>query len=224
MGFELLMIFFDYTPVLARLALFVVSGAGLGLSSSHVFAAPVQGYVMVVQMTPAVCMLDNQKSKKRKCLEGYALNISGLLPETSEPECKTAASAALSPLQAKVVARVMPDEGARVQLWQAIGGCVPMNASQYFRTVINYAERLKIPTELTSPENRTMHVTNLRLQFLRLNPAMPVSAIKFNCASVNGTPILTEVKLCYKPNGQYKQCSTIVETNCPNSFTIKGSY
>ena len=224
MGFELLMIFFDYTPVLARLALFVVSGAGLGLSSSHIFAAPVQGYVMVVQMTPAVCMLDNQKSKKRKCLEGYALNISGLLPETSEPECKTAASAALSPLQAKVVARVMPDEGARVQLWQAIGGCVPMNASQYFRTVINYAERLKVPTELTSPENRTMHVTNLRLQFLRLNPAMPVSAIKFNCASVNGTPILTEVKLCYKPNGQYKQCSTIVETNCPNSFTIKGSY
>lgn len=224
MGFGLLMIFFDYTPVLARLALFVMSGAGLGLSSSHIFAAPVQGYVMVVQMTPAVCMLDNQKSKKRKCLEGYALNISGLLPETSEPECKTAASAALSPLQAKVVARVMPDEGARVQLWQAIGGCVPMNASQYFRTVINYAERLKVPTELTSPENRTMHVTNLRLQFLRLNPAMPVSAIKFNCASVNGTPILTEVKLCYKPNGQYKQCSTIVETNCPNSFTIKGSY
>lgn len=224
MGFGLLMIFFDYTPVLARLALFVMSGAGLGLSSSHIFAAPVQGYVMVVQMTPAVCMLDNQKSKKRKCLEGYALNISGLLPETSEPECKTAASAALSPLQAKVVARVMPDESARVQLWQAIGGCVPMNASQYFRTVINYAERLKVPTELTSPENRTMHVTNLRLQFLRLNPAMPVSAIKFNCASVNGTPILTEVKLCYKPNGQYKQCSTTVETNCPNSFTIKGSY
>jgi len=224
MGFGLLMIFFDYTPVLARLTLFVVSSAGLGLSSSYIFAAPVQGYVMVVQMTPAVCMLDNQKSKKRKCLEGYALNISGLLPETSEPECKTAASAALSPLQAKVVARVMPDEGARVQLWQAIGGCVPMNASQYFRTVINYAERLKVPTELTSPENRTMHVTNLRLQFLRLNPAMPVSAIKFNCASVNGTPILTEVKLCYKPNGQYKQCSTTVETNCPNSFTIKGSY
>ena len=218
------MIVFDYTPVLTRLALFIVSGVGLGLCSSHVFAAPVQGYVMVVQMTPAVCMLDNQKSKKRKCLEGYALNISGLLPETSESECKTAASAVLSPLQAKVVARVMPDENSRIQLWHAIGGCVPMNASQYFRTVINYAERLKVPTELTSPENRTMHLTNLRLQFLRLNPAMPAGAIKFNCAAVKGIPILTEVKLCYKPNGQYKQCSTAVETTCPNSFTIKGSY
>ena len=224
MGSNLLMIVFDYTPVLARLTLFVMSGAGLGLYSSQIFAAPVQGYVMVVQMTPAVCMLDTQKSKKRKCLEGYALNISGLLPETSETECKTAASAALSPLQAKVVARVIPDENARVQLWQAIGGCVPMNASQYFRTIINYAERLKIPSELTSPENRSMHMSNLRLQFLRLNPTLPVSAIRFNCAALNGTPTLTEVKLCYKPNGQYKQCSTTVETNCPNSFTIKGSY
>ncbi|WP_407306919.1 ribonuclease I [Acinetobacter sp.] len=218
------MIFFDYTPVLARVALFVVSGGGLVLGSSYVFAAPVQGYVMVVQMTPAVCMLDNQKSKKRKCLEGYALNISGLLPETSESDCRTAASAILSPLQAKVVARVMPDENARIQLWQAIGGCVPMNASQYFRTVINYAERLKIPSELTSPENRTLHMTNLRLQFLRLNPTLPVSAIKFNCAVVKGVTILTEVKICYKPNGQYKQCSAAVETNCPSSFTIKGSY
>ncbi|OAL77719.1 ribonuclease I [Acinetobacter sp. SFB] len=218
------MIFFDSTPVLARLALFVASGAGLGLCSSHSFAAPLLGYVMVVQMTPAVCMLDNQKSKKRKCLEGYSLNISGLLPETAESECKTSASAVLSPLQARVVARVMPDENARIQLWQTIGGCVPMNASQYFRTVINYAERLKVPAELTSPENRTMHISNLRLQFLRLNPSLPSSAIKFNCAAGNGTPILTEVKLCYKPNGQYKQCSAAVEMNCPSSFTIKGSY
>lgn len=218
------MIFFDQTSVLGKFALFALSGAGLGLLAPRVFAAPVQGYMMVVQMTPAVCMLDTQKSKKRKCLEGYSLNISGLFPETSETECRTASSAVLSPLQAKVVARVMPDENARVQLWQAIGGCVPMNASQYFRTVINYAERLKIPSELTSPENRTMHMTNLRLQFLRLNPALPIGALKFNCAAVKGTPILTEVKLCYKNNGQYKQCSAVVETNCPNSFTIKGSY
>ena len=30
-------------------------------------------------------------------------------------------------------------------------GCVPMNASQYFRTVINFVERLKVPADLTSP-------------------------------------------------------------------------
>ncbi|MFH7767629.1 ribonuclease I [Acinetobacter sp. BSP-28] len=218
------MIFFGQTSVLARWALLIVSGAGLGLFAPQIFAAPVQGYVMVVQMTPAVCMFDAQKSKQRKCLEGYSLNISGLYPETSESECKTASSATLSPLQAKVVARIMPDENARVQLWRAIGGCVPMNSSQYFRTIINYAERLKIPTELTSPETRAMHQTNLRLQFLRLNSSLPANAIRFSCATSQGNAILTEVKLCYKNNGQYKRCSVEVENTCPNLFTIKGSY
>lgn len=218
------MIFSGRTSVLLRWALFAVNSAGLGLFAPQTFAAPLQGYVMVVQMTPAVCMFDAQKSKQRKCLEGYSLNISGLYPETSETECRTTSSAALSPLQAKVVARVMPDENARMQLWRGIGGCVQMNSSQYFRTIINYAERLKIPKELTSPETRAMHQTNLRLQFLRLNPSLPANAIRFSCSTFQGNAILTEVKLCYKNNGQYKRCSAEVENTCPNLFTIKGSY
>lgn len=220
----LLMIFFEYMPALKKWAAFGLSGVGFILITPRIYAAPVQGYVMVIQMTPAVCMLDTHSSKKRKCLEGYALNISGLYPETSKTDCKTNSSAELSPLQAKVVARVMPDGNTRLQLWRSIGGCVPMNASQYFRTVINYAERLKIPSELTSPETRTIQLTEFRSQFLRLNPTLPSQALRFNCAAIQQNTILTEVKLCYKTNGQYKQCSVTVDTNCPASFTIKGSY
>lgn len=218
------MMFFAHPSILGRAALFLFSAALCGWFASAVSAAPVQGYVMAIQMTPAVCMLDAQSSKKRKCLEGYSLNISGLFPETMQVDCKTSSSAALSPLQAKVVARVMPDEAARVQLWRAIGGCVPMNASQYFRTVINYAEQLKIPAELTTPETKKMQIDTLRSQFLRLNTTLPSTAIKFNCSAFHGNSILTELKLCYKNNGQYKACPVTVENNCPNSFTIKGSY
>lgn len=221
---NLLMRLSEHTLTFQKLALCTFSTVGVGLTAPNVFAAPVQGYVMVIQMTPAVCMLDAQNSKKRKCLEGYSLNISGLYPEIAQTECKTSSSAELSPLQAKVVARVMPDGNARIQLWQTIGGCVPMNASQYFRTVINYAEQLKIPPELTSPETRVKRMTELRTQFLRLNPTLSNNAIKFNCANIQGNSTLTEVKLCYKNNGQYKQCPVAVETNCPASFLIKGSY
>ncbi len=85
-------------------------------------AAPqLQGYVMQVQLTPAVCALDSSKQKQRKCLEGYSLTISGLLPETTERNCTTNSSASLTPLQAKVVARVMPEENARIQLWRSVG-------------------------------------------------------------------------------------------------------
>lgn len=69
-----------------------------------------------------------------------------------------------------------------------------------------------------------MQIDTLRSQFLRLNATLPSTAIKFNCSAFHGNSILTELKLCYKTNGQYKACPVTVENNCPNSFTIKGSY
>ena len=127
-------------------------------------------------------------------------------------------------LQAKVVARVMPDENARVQLWQNVGGCVPMNASQYFRTVINFAERLKIPADLTSPNTIKVQKENLRQQFAKLNPSLPPNGIRFSCQASRFDSILTEIRVCYQKNGQYKQCASHIVTGCPNEFTIKGSY
>ncbi|WP_171497275.1 ribonuclease T2 family protein [Acinetobacter junii] len=187
--------------------------------------ADIAGYVMHVQMTPAVCSFDSSRQKQRKCLEGYSLTISSLLPEVPVGrDCQTKSSAKLSPLQAKVVARVMPDENARVQLWQNVGGCVPMNASQYFRTIINFAERLKIPADLTSPNTIEVQKENLRQQFTKLNPSLPPNGIRFTCQTSKFDSILTEIRVCYQKNGQYKQCSSHVVTGCPSEFTIKGSY
>ncbi|MBJ9905449.1 ribonuclease T2 family protein [Acinetobacter bereziniae] len=199
--------------------------AGFFLVNVPLHAAPqLQGYVMQVQLTPAVCALDSSKQKQRKCLEGYSLTISGLLPETTERNCTTNSSASLTPLQAKVVARVMPEENARIQLWRSVGGCVPMNASQYFRTVINLADRLKIPADLTSSENKNVQHNALKTQFVRLNPGMNNDSIRFTCQSSSSNPVLTEVQVCYRVNGQYKQCSNHIVSNCPNTFSIKGTY
>ncbi|RZG77996.1 ribonuclease T2 family protein [Acinetobacter sp. WCHAc060025] len=203
----------------------VLGCAGFFLFNVPLHAAPqIQGYVMQVQLTPAVCALDSTKQKQRKCLEGYSLTITGLLPETTERNCSTNSSASLSPLQAKVVARVMPEENARVQLWRTVGGCVPMNAAQYFRTVINLADKLKVPTELTSAENKNVQHHALKSQIVRLNPGMNSESIRFTCQSYASNPVLTEVQVCYRVNGQYKQCSNHIVSNCPNTFSIKGTY
>lgn len=185
----------------------------------------IAGYVMHVQMTPAACSFDSSRQKQRKCLEGYSLTIASLLPEVPlNRDCSTKTSAKLSPLQAKVVARVMPDENARVQLWQDVGGCMSMNASQYFRTIINFAERLKVPADLTSPNTIEVQKENLRQQFMKLNPSLPPAGIRFTCQSSKFDSILTEIRVCYQKNGQYKQCASHIVTGCPNEFTIKGSY
>lgn len=199
---------------------------GFLLFTVQSYAASVkpQGYVLQIQLTPAVCALDSSKQKQRKCLEGYSLTIAGLLPETTQKDCTTTSSATLSPLQSKVVARVIPDQNSRTQLWQSIGGCVPMSPSQYFRTMINLAEKLKIPADLSSSENKTVYYQNLKAQFTKLNPSLPANGISFSCQASKSNTILTEIEVCYKVNGQYKQCSSHVVSNCPTSFSIKGAY
>lgn len=205
------------------LALLLASGSYF--FASAVFAAPtVYGYVMNVQLVPAVCSLDPQKNKKRKCLEGYSLNVTGLFPETSQQNCRTSSSAKLQPIQAKVVARVMSDENIRNALWHEIGGCVPMSASQYFRTIIHYAEKLKIPEELTSQETQKMQSAALRSKILRLNAGLPAQGIQFGCQSSYAGSILTDLKICYQNNGKYKSCSNSVVSSCPSTFIIKGSF
>lgn len=203
-----------------------LSLASTALLSAYAYGggSDLRGYIMHVQMTPAVCEFDASSKKQRKCLEGYSLTISSLIPETEDQDCSTRSSATLSPLQAKVVARVMPDENARVQLWKTVGGCVPMNASQYFRTIINYAERLKIPLGLTSANDVEIRQNELRQQFIKLNPALPTSGIHFSCRNSRAESVLTEVQVCYAVNGRYKNCSSEVVTNCGSEMTIRGTY
>lgn len=183
-----------------------------------------RGTIMHIQMTPAVCSFDPARKKQRKCLEGYALTVGGLIPENGHVGCETNSSAALSPLQAKVVARVIPDELARVQLWRNVGGCMSMNATQYFRTIINYAQDLKIPAVLTDATSHNVTKASLVKQFLHLNPRLPADGIVLFCQSNRTTTLLTHISVCYKSNGEYKSCSPKIVSNCPNNFTIQGIY
>ncbi|WP_163121367.1 ribonuclease T2 family protein [Acinetobacter portensis] len=207
-----------------KLGMLILSMFGLSIVTPHLFANTPAGYVLEIQMTPAICLLDTSKVKKRKCLEGYTLNIQGLYPETSRRDCSTNSSATLTPLQAKVVARVMPDEAARRQLWGAVGGCTSMSASQYFRTIINYADHLKIPSVMTGQQTTEIHTLALQTMLTRLNKGLPVSSLRFQCAKNRNTSYLTELNICYATNGKYKSCSSNVVSNCPSTFTIKGSY
>ncbi|MFT4021720.1 MAG: ribonuclease I, partial [Acinetobacter sp.] len=156
--------------------------------------------------------------------EGYALTVGGLYPEMMHNGCQTGTLASLPPLQAKVVARVIPDEYARVQLWRSVGGCLNMSATQYFRTIINYAQALKIPSVLTDTSSHTIQKTSLLRQFLNLNPRLPADGMVLTCQSNRHTVLLTHVSVCYQSNGDYKSCGTRVVSNCPATFTIQGTY
>ncbi len=71
------MVLMSFQSVLTqKLLLLISSGIAMGFFATSAHATPTEfGYVKEVQMTPAVCLFDSQGSKKRKCLEGYSLNI-----------------------------------------------------------------------------------------------------------------------------------------------------
>lgn len=182
------------------------------------------GYILHVQVTPAICELDNNAKKQRKCLEGYAMTVASLVPEVVRNDCSTDSSAALSPLQSKVVARLVPDENYRIQLWKTIGGCVGMNASQYFRAMTTLAQNLKVPNVLTDATSHAISYQALQDQFVKLNSGLPANAIQFNCQKSGRRTLLTHASICYKSNGQFKACSPHLVANCPTNFLIQGTY
>ncbi|GAB3052710.1 hypothetical protein GCM10027155_19000 [Acinetobacter apis] len=186
---------------------------------------PPLGYILHIQMTPAVCALDATQQKQRKCLEGYSLTIGSLVPENMDSECATTTSPTLPPLQAKVVANVIPDEPYRTQLWRTVGGCMQMNASQYFRTIINYAQNLKIPAVLTDSTSHSISKQSLENQFLSLNHGLPERGIHMTCQKEGRSTFLTHISVCYKTNGQFKNCpESVLASSCPNNFNVQGTY
>lgn len=193
---------------------------------SKSLAAP-NGFVLQIELSPAVCKIDTSQKKSRQCLEGYSLTVSGLMPEgVNGQSCNTSSVAALTPVQKRVLMRIMPDENMQARLWRSVGGCVSMNASQYFRMMVNYAERLNMPAEVTTPTSIRVNRDWLQQRFIQMNSGMPATALQLGCDSIDrkSPTLLTNIQVCYQSNGHYKTCRVEKVATCPSQFTIQGSY
>lgn len=197
----------------------------LALIASNAHAAP-KNYVLHIELSPAVCKIDPLQKRTRQCLEGYALTVLGLFPEGVDvSRCQTSSAVNLSPIQKRVLMRLIPDEASQARLWRSVGGCVSMNSSQYFRKVVAFAEQLKIPSEVTSPTTIRISRSKVENQFYQLNSGLNASSLKLDCrGDASQATLLTDVKVCYRSNGQYQACHTQQSSTCPSQVLIKGSY
>lgn len=192
---------------------------------SSAYAAP-KSYVLHIELSPAVCHVDPLQKRTRQCLEGYSLTVLGLFPEgVDASRCETSSAVNLSPIQKRVLMRLIPDEASQARLWRSVGGCVSMNASQYFRKVVAFAEQLKIPSEVTSPTTIRVSRSKVENQFYQLNSGLSSSSLKMDCRGEGGVSnLLTDVKVCYRSNGKYQACHIQQRSTCPSQVLIKGSY
>ena len=196
----------------------------VGLCSTGVYANP-KGFILDIELSPAICKIDPKQKRTRQCLEGYSLAVAGLYPIKHTKPCETSSFLTLTPVQKRVLMRIMPDENIQVRLWRSIGGCIGMNAHQYFRLMVNYAERLNIAEEFSTPTTLRVNREWLEKRFIQQNTGMTEQSFKFSCKSLDSkTKVLTNLKVCYEANGRYTSCGFDDKNSCPTQFVIQGSY
>ena len=176
--------------------------------------------VLMIEMTPALCNLQPTRSRMRQCLEGYSLTVSGLDMGYGE-RCGRGSEPRLTPLQLKVVNRIMPDTTVRTQAWQRYGACSPLSASNYFRQITNYAGALKLPNELNTGNSYTVLKSRFIGQMTSLNKGMSPASVDLVCqAGTQRQVVLTDVHICYEGN-EFANCHNVVD-NCGSKFVISG--
>ncbi|WP_367108896.1 hypothetical protein [uncultured Psychrobacter sp.] len=177
--------------------------------------------VLMIEMTPALCRLQPTRTLMRQCLEGYSLTVAGLDLGYGQ-RCGRGSTPRLTPLQLKVVNRIMPDTTVRSQAWQHYGACSPLSSSSYFRQIINYSGALKLPSELSTGNSYTVSRSRFINQMTRLNEGMSAASIDLICQKDNyrRQPVLTDMHICYE-GSQFGRCYNTVN-NCGTNFIISG--
>ncbi len=195
----------------------------LGMTSTPAQAANVSKSgqrVLMIEMTPALCKMQPSRSRMRQCLEGYSLTVAGLNLGSGN-RCERGSEPDLTPLQLKVVNRIMPDSTVRSQAWYRYGACSPLSANNYFRQIVSLASELKLPSELNSGNSYTVSKSSFLGQMTRLNSGMNSASIDLICQDANRRQsILTEVHICYE-GSQFGTCSSPINS-CGKNFIISG--
>ena len=176
--------------------------------------------VLMVEMTPALCKLQPSRALMRQCLEGYSLTVSGLDLGYGN-NCGRGSDPRLTPLQLKVVNRIMPDNTVRSQVWRRYGACSPLSSNSYFRQIVTLAGDLKLPNELNTGNSYTVSKSRFIGQMTRLNSGMTAASIDLICQDGNRRQsILTDIHICYE-GSRFGNCSNTVN-NCGSNFIISG--
>lgn len=203
------------------------------LCSQNVFAEDSQNlkhhYLLSINLAPAACILHPEWRELRQCQEGYSIIVHGLWTEKAasqktnfeKSEICSEKPPELSPVQQRVLEKLMPDEAVRNKAWQKYGACMGLSAQDYFRTITAYTNKLKLPDMFKEEgSDRVVERDDLLAQILKLNTGLTDKGVYLRCQSNQEKTFLTEVRVCYDKLGQFIECKNF-KPNCPESITLR---
>lgn len=210
----------------AASSLALVTACGAFIAQAEEAVERPHYYTLSISLAPALCKLHPENRELRICQEGYSIIVQGFWPERGDGRRVQNCSRDnpdLSPVQERVLEKLMPDDPMRAKEWQRHGSCTGMSAQEYFRALMARANRLRLPSQINlEGKDKVMYRNQLVAEIMRLNTGLPEKGIYLRCTGQeDGNQLLTELRICYKPNGQFTECATSFKPNCPATFTIR---
>ena len=180
--------------------------------------------VLKIEMSPALCDMEGFRKSLKSCVDGFSISVAGLsFNEAPRGRCSSQ-PVKLSPLQTRIVGRVMPDVSSQDESWQLYGSCAGLSSKDYFRLITDMTAKLRLPKELSSGRSYLVDRNRFMQQFFQLNANMPKGAVELSCRKhpTSGTSVLTELQVCYDSASRFAACPVVTAQKCPESFQVRG--
>jgi ribonuclease T2 len=203
------------------LALTGVSTATIAESAPPVATAPFDYYVMTLSWAPGFCDLGGQDTSAAECATGSGdgFVVHGLWPDNEyRPNPEECAGEDASPADLAEEHGLYPNDRLAAYEYRKHGTCTGLSAHDYFATVRNVRDRLKIPPMLKSPhEQLRLSPEDLEQAFIAANANLHADNMAVTCS--NGE--LVDVRFCLsKDLTSYAICRKVARHTCQRGSIV----
>lgn len=192
-----------------------VAAAAVSASENRTF----DFYLLALSWSPTYCGSPVGEADGSQCGGGkrFAFIVHGLWPQYQSgwPEfCSTGEDSVPEETIAEMLP-IMPSPQLIMHQWRKHGSCSGLTVEEYFSLTRALLARVRIPARYLSPTAPI--VTSPRAvisDFVKSNRGLDPSMISLRCTFRRRQTRLSEVRLCFAPDGSFVSCGSNVQQTC----------
>jgi ribonuclease T2 len=177
-------------------------------------------YVLALSWSPSYCASEGPRANKQQCGTNrpFGFVVHGLWPQNEwgyPANCQLDnARSRGSYVPRPIISRlsdIMPSAGLAAYQWRKHGSCSGLSQDEYFSTLRNAFDQVKIPPSLRNlASGRRVDPLLVEKAFIAANPGMKPDGISISCKR----NYLQEVRICMTKDLQYRACGQVDANAC----------
>ncbi|WP_139975565.1 ribonuclease T [Ochrobactrum sp. CGA5] len=177
-------------------------------------------YVLALSWSPSYCASEGPRANKQQCGTNrpFGFVVHGLWPQNEwgyPANCqldnaRSRGSYVPRPI-ISLLSDIMPSAGLVAYQWRKHGSCSGLSQDEYFSTLRNAYDQVRIPPSLRNLANsRRVDPLLVEKAFIAANPGMKPDGISISCKR----NYLQEVRICMTKDLQYRACGQVDANAC----------